>query len=95
MIVAVHHANEKKILVITDKEIVGKKFVEGRLQLDLTSDFYKGEQVAEDKIKQMMRGVYIVHMVGERSVQLGIDEGFVDEHTVKKVKGIPHAEVLL
>lgn len=94
-IIAIHDAQGKKILVISDEDVVGKRYVEGKVQLDLTGDFYKGKAVANNEVKHMMRGAYIIHMVGEKSVQLGIDEGFVDEMHVKKIKGIPHAEVLL
>ncbi|HLC19312.1 MAG TPA: DUF424 family protein [Candidatus Nanoarchaeia archaeon] len=95
MIVAIHDAQGKKILVVTDKELVGKKYIEGRLQLDFTSEFYKGKEMAEEEIKRLMRGAYIIHLAGKKSVQLGIDEGFVDEMNVKQIKGISHAEVLL
>ena len=95
MIVAIHDAHGKKILVISDEEVVGKKFVEGQLQLDLTGDFYKGELMADTKIRQLMKGAYIIHLVGMQSVQLGIDEGFVDELNVRTVNGVPHAEVLV
>ena len=95
MRVAIHEAQGKKILVVSDEDVIGKRYVEGNVQLDLTSEFYKGEVVSDDDIRRMMRGAYIIHMVGRKSVQMGIDEGFVDQMSVKKIKGIPHAEVLL
>ena len=94
-VVAVHDSQGKKILVISDEDILGKKYIEGKLQLDLPAAFYKGEVTGDTEIKKMMRGAYVIHLVGRESVQMGIDEGFVDAENVRSIKSIPHAEVLL
>ena len=45
MIVKIHNNEGRLILAICDKDILGKKFVEEKKQLDLSSGFYKGEQM--------------------------------------------------
>ena len=57
-IVKLHKSPEgKTILAVCDAEIAGKYFEEGDLQLDLSSNFYKGEEMAEPRIKELFKVV--------------------------------------
>ena len=42
---------EGLIVIITDSDIIGKKFEEGNKQLDLTNKFYSGEEKSKEEIK--------------------------------------------
>lgn len=81
------------ILVITDSELVGKVFTEGNKQLDLSKDFYKGEEKTLDEIKSLIKKAYVLHLTGKGSVQLCTDLGYVEKVIV--IDSVPHAEVLL
>lgn len=94
MIVKVHGAQGKKIVAVVDSVIYGKKFEEGNLQLDLTADFYKGDEKSVEEIEILVRGAYIIHFVGKESVDFGIKRGLIDKKNVVQIKKIPHAEVI-
>jgi len=96
MIVKQHKtADGRIILAVCDSELVGKKFVERELQLDLSSDFYKGREMEEEKILKLFKVVQIVNLVGEKCVKLGIKAGIVDKDRVIKIKGISHAQAVI
>ncbi len=96
MIVKIHKSNEGRvILAICDSELIGKCFTEGDKQLDLSSDFYKGEEMKEKRILNLLKSVHIVNLCGEESVALGVNAGIVDEENMMKVDGIPHAEAVI
>jgi hypothetical protein len=95
MIVAMHNADGKKIISIIDGGIIGKRFNENGIQLDLTADFYKGDEKNADEIEGLLRDVYIVHAVGKESVDFLCGLGLVDETNIMFVQEIPHAEVLI
>lgn len=95
MIVKVHKRQEKTIVAVCDNDLLGKKFEENDLQLDLTSDFYKGEKIDEKEAGDLIRNADIVNLVGEQSVKLGIEEGIVDKDRILKIAGIPHAEAVI
>ena len=96
MIVNIHKTQDgKKIVAICDKELIGKKFKEKNIQLDLSSNFYDGEEKSENDIKKIFDGAYIVNMVGKKSVNLGKKLGIVLEETVVYVQKIPHAQAIL
>jgi hypothetical protein len=83
------------LLVITDSEIVGKKFTEGKKQLDLTLKFYLGEEKSLEEAKELMRRAYVLHLTGVRAVLLGVELDLVDDTRVLVIKKIPHAEVVV
>ncbi|HII29627.1 DUF424 domain-containing protein [Candidatus Woesearchaeota archaeon CG08_land_8_20_14_0_20_47_9] len=82
------------ILVAADKELLGKRFEEAGLQLDLTSPFYEGAETAESELPSLLKKAYITHLVGKRAVEIAIREGIVDRRNVIEVEGIPHAETV-
>jgi len=93
MIAKLHKTLEgRTILSVCDSDLIGQKFEQGDLQLDLTSDFYKGKETEEKRIKELFKVVNIVHLVGKKAVELGIKEGVVEEEFILKIKGVPHAQ---
>lgn len=92
MIAKLHKSANSIILMVCDSGIIGKKFSEKDLQLDLNSDFYNGNEESDEKIKMMMKAATIMNFTGKKSVGLAIKEGVIDERNVKKIGGIPHAQ---
>lgn len=94
-IVKKHQGPHGIVLVVTDKEILGKKFEENNLQLDLTKEFYQGEELNKEQVKEKIKEAYILHLTGEKTIQLFLDLGFVDSNKILIISKIPHAEVYL
>lgn len=96
MIVKAHKTEDRRrILAICDDELLCKKFEEGNKQLDLTSGFYKGEKKSEKETVEMIKGTYMVNIVGEESIKLALNLGIVDKKHIIKIKDIPHAQAIL
>ena len=96
MIVKVHKTPDgRKVVAICDNELVGKKFEEGKFQLDLSSSFYKGEEMDEEKARVLIKGSYILNIVGEKSIDFAMKLGIVKKESIIKIKNIPHAQAIL
>ena len=97
MIVAKVHKSEdgRMVLAVCDKDLLGKKFEQGELLLDLTSDFYDGKEVKEEDLKMMFKGSYVVNVVGKESVAMALKEGIIQQENVVKVKDVPYAQALI
>lgn len=91
-IVKQHSSPHGIVVVITDSEILGKKFEEGKLQLDLSKEFYKGEEMITEEILKILQKSYVVHLTGLHAVEIGVDLGIVDPERILIIQGIPHAE---
>jgi len=95
MIVKVHKKNEKTLVAVCDNDLIGKKFEEGELQLDLTSDFYAGQDIDEKEAGDLIRNADMINLVGKTAVKLGMDEGVIEEDHVITIAGIPHAQAVI
>ena len=90
-----HTSFGKSVLALADGDLVGKKFYEGKLQLDLTGNFYNGSKLPEDEIIDLVDSVYIINCVGKLSVGLVERLGLVESERIISVAGIPHAEIVI
>ena len=89
-----YNTSQGLLLAACDSEIVGKKFKEGKLRIEVTKSFYGEEKVSEKVFLNHLRNAVIVNLVGERVVNLAVKNGFADEETVIKIQGIPHVQIL-
>lgn len=83
------------MLVLCDQSLFGKCYSEGEKQLDLASEFYNGEP-ADDKeaLLDMMRGSNIISLAGKESIALAMEAGILDRDQIKKIAGIPYAQIV-
>ena len=95
MIVKIHTNAGRLIIAICDKDILGKTFSEGDKQLDLSSNFYKGEEVGEEKLKEMIKKASVINAVGKKSIDFLEKEGLINEDNIFIVENIPHAQYVL
>jgi len=58
MIIKIHKSPDgKKVVALCDSNLLGKVFEQDKVQLDLRSDFYKGEEKQEKEILQLLTKV--------------------------------------
>ena len=96
MIVKTHISPEgKKIVAVCDSDIIGKKFEDGKIQLDLCSDFYKGIEKQEKELDEIIKTAYILNVVGASSIGWAIKKGLISDNGIIKVEGIPHAQIVM
>ena len=89
----------RDVVAICDSELLGKKFEEGQFQLDVKEGFYKGEEMDEKQVSniiiRMSEEDATFNIVGKKSVALAIEAGLVSEQGIKTIQGIPFAMVLV
>ena len=77
-----------------DEKLIGKKFSEGKFQIEVKKEFYDGERINKEKLKRYLENATIANLVGEEAVRCAIEIGLVDPSCVIKIKGIPHAQMV-
>lgn len=90
MIVKTHDTKNGVIVAVVDDELLGNKFEDNELQLDLSSNYYKGEQKTNEETGDLIRNAYGVNLVGEKIIALAIEEGILDKSMIKKIANIPY-----
>ena len=93
MIVKKHRApGGRLVLAVCDDDILGKRFSEGELQLDLSSNFYDGAKMTEEETEKLFRSASIINFVGKKAVRLGLKSKLISESRIITISGIPHAQ---
>jgi len=96
MIVKIHISPDgRKIVAICDNELIGKKVEGGRLQLDMSSGFYKGKEMNEKQVSELLKEPCILNVVGEKSIDLLIRKGIVDKKSLIKINNVPHVQAII
>jgi uncharacterized protein len=80
------------VVAMADSDVIGKEFEEGQLYLNVSEDFYKGQEKNVEEIKELFRTASNLNLVGKEVVGLALKEGIINEEDVIKVQGVPHAQ---
>ena len=94
MMVGRHQQHGRLILTVCDESVMGKRVEQGRHQLDLTSNFFQGERMAEQQCLPLLARAAVAYFVGKESVALGVAQGIIDPRQVRRVRNIPHAQAI-
>ena len=78
-----------------DENLIGKTFEEGKYQIEVRKDFYDGERVTPEILKEFLENATIANLVGDETVKCAIEMGLIDPDCVIKIKGIPHAQMVI
>ncbi len=95
MIVKVHKRNDRTIVAVCDSDLVGRKFTEGERQLDLTGDFYKGEELSDKEVGDLIRNADIINLVGPNAIKIGLQEEVITQDHIITIDNIPHAQAII
>jgi hypothetical protein len=83
------------LLAACDPELLGTKHAEGELRLDVRASFYDGVRVEEGDLRQFLAACTVANLVGERTVAVAVAMGIVESRNVRRVDGVPHAQMMV
>ena len=91
MYVKMHIRRENTVVAIADKELIGKKFEEGKLQLEVTESFYKGELKSEKEVLAILEEATNLNIVGAKIINLALKQNIIQEENILRIQNTPHA----
>lgn len=93
------HKSYRNVIALCDSNLIGKKFEEGRRQLDVRENFYKEREITkEDAIKILRKQSdedATFNIVGEEAIEASIEAGVITERAVHRIQNIPFTLILL
>lgn len=93
------HTSYRKIVAVCDAELLGKRFEQGKMQLEVRKEFYGGERKTEREVVKLLqeeeREDATFNLVGTKAVNAGIKAGVINKEGVLRIRGIPNALSLL
>jgi len=82
------------IMGACDEELLGKKFIDGQFQIDVSKHFYDGDRIDKKTLEKYLCDATIANLVGKETVACAIKLGLVDPDSILKIKGVPHAQMI-
>ena len=93
------HRSYRNLVAICDFALLGKRFEEGKFQLDLKESFFGGDKKSKEETIQIMQKMKdedsIFNIVGEKSIDTALKARIISKEGIKKISGIPFALILL
>lgn len=89
----INKTEQNEIIAVCDSDLIGKKFSENGLNLDINEIFYKGEIMNEKEIIKILKESININIVGKESIKLAVKAGIINKDNIIKIKNIPHAMV--
>lgn len=81
------------MVAVCDEELIGKKFSENGLFLEISKSFFCGNVVSDKGVIEGLNCATIANLVGEKTIACAIENGYIDKECVLRVEGIPHAQM--
>ncbi len=91
----VYNQGKEVLVAACDADLLGKMFTEGELQLDVKPEFYDGVNVTREQFVSHLRMATIGNFVGEETVHVALEEGFIEEGGIIMIDGVPHAQMVV
>ncbi len=89
-----HLTKDRIVLAVCDEDLVGKKFSEGGVTLNISERFYKGERKSEKDLEELLKNSENINLVGKKIIKFAIKLGLLNKDSIITIKGIPHAQIL-
>ena len=93
------HRSYRNVVAIADADLIGKIFEEGKFQLDVIENFYKGKKVSKEEAIELLKLQKLddatFNIVGPKSIQTAIQAGIIKKENIGKIKDIEFALTLL
>lgn len=93
------HKSYRQVVAICDSELIGKRFEEGIRQLEISENFFKGEEKAEKEAVEIMTFASgedaTFNIVGKQSTDAALKAGIITKEGIKTVQDVPFALVLV
>jgi hypothetical protein len=94
MYVKIHNSRGREVVAICDDDILGKKFEEGDLFLNVNESFYKGEKKSEKEVEKILNESENLNLAGEKTISIALKLKIMDKENIIWIKGVPHAQLI-
>ncbi|MFH1521574.1 MAG: DUF424 family protein [archaeon] len=93
------HKSYRWVVAVCDKDVFGRKLVDGKRVLDLSGEFFNGEEMSDEEIASEIvrcnREDATFNFAGENSVRVAKALGIIKDECIVNIDGVPFALVLL
>lgn len=93
------HKSYRNVVALCDAGLIGKKFEEGKKQLDIRENFFKDRKLTKEEVIKVLKwekkNDSTFNIVGEKSIQATIEAGLITKKDVHIIENIPFTLILI
>ena len=93
------HKSYREVVAVCDSELIGKRFEEGIIQLEISENFFKGDEKTEKEVLEILKYASgddaTFNIAGKESVNTALKAGIIAKEGIRTVQGVPFALVLM
>jgi hypothetical protein len=94
MCLKIHEQGKETLIAVCDCDILGKKFAEGHLHIEVSHDFFGDELASCSEIESALASATMANFVGCKAVEHAISLGYVEKENVLSIDGILYAQMV-
>ncbi|MAG47772.1 hypothetical protein CL617_04140 [archaeon] len=92
ILVKIHKSQDKEIISLCDKDLIGKTLQDGEIHLEVSESFYKGDEIKDEKeLLDLLEKCPNINILGKESVEFAIKNNIIEKSNIIKIKGVPYA----
>lgn len=94
ILLKLHKNGNSEVVSLCDSNLIGKTFEEGKLHIEISERFYKGEELPKEKVIMVLKSCNNANIVGEKSIKLALDNNIIEKESIIKIKKIPISYII-
>lgn len=94
MLLSERETPEGLLVAVADADTLGETYDGEAASITVDRTFYDGEEATAEEITSALARANVANIVGEESVGVAVEAGFVDEANVLEFEGTRHAQYL-
>jgi hypothetical protein len=90
----VYRQGAEVLVAVCDSDLLGKRFAEGRLHVEVSKDFFGDEKASPEELETALEKATIANFVGCCAVEQAIRLGYVEKENVLCIEGVLCAQMV-
>jgi len=87
----IHVRNDCETIVCCDEDLLNQVYTEGKLRIEISSQFYGGELVNLEEAIFVLKQASFFNIVGENIIEEAIRNKLLSKEGVRFINGVPMA----
>jgi uncharacterized protein len=89
-----YQQGRETLIAVCDSDILGKRFAEGHLKIEVSPDFFGDEKASCSEVEAALAGATMANFVGCKTVEHAISLGYVEKDNVLSINGVLYAQMV-
>jgi len=94
MCLKTYQQGRETLIAVCDSDILGAKFKEGHLCIEVSPDFFGEEKATGSEVEMALLQATMANFVGCKAVEHAIRLGYVERENVLSIDGVLYAQMV-